>query len=255
MQQFQLIPKIFTGISFFLMLACIESSSAYWVQKNGLIEFSFSWSSENYNSKIRFELPEKDVLQSYKKIKPVEGSNAEKIKIMEELYVHSVGEKKIRLELERFVMEDLENIKPLAQELIRTSPDKSPRGLVKHTLSFVQSIPYSSTFATRTTSLTPIGVLVENKGDCDSKSSLLVCILTAMNINSRLLEIPGHMMVGVDIPLESNEAYFQSQGDIKYIVAETTIRNLPLGVWDNNHLGKPVKCIEPYKPKPPKIKD
>jgi hypothetical protein len=224
-----------------------------WKKRYDTIEFTFSWRNGDFLSDIRFRIPLETVLKSYNKIKPVEGTNAQKIKIMEELYVHDHKERTIRLELERFVEEDSEPLKPLATALMVSSPDKSKRGLAKHALSFVQSIPYGTVFKTRTTSLTPIGVLIENRGDCDSKSSLLVSILKGMGIDSLLLDIPSHMMVGIDIPIEDHEAYFLDESGKKWVVAETTIEGLPMGVWDKKHFGKPAKAIPPYRPKPPKI--
>jgi transglutaminase-like putative cysteine protease len=239
-----------------IVIYSVETGRCAWKRKYDQIEFSYRWTTPKYQSEIKFRIPTKIVEESYSKIKPVEGSNAQKIAIMKETYVHDTNRKNnIRLELERFVHEDSEHLKPLANALIVSSPDKSPRGLVAHALSFVQSLPYSTTFRTRTTSLTPIGVLVENKGDCDSKSSLLVAILNGMGIKAILLDIPGHMMVGVDIPIESGEAYFEGADSKKYLIAETTIQNLPLGTWDDKHLGKPVRAIESYKPKPPKLQD
>lgn len=233
----------------------INQSLGAWKKKHDMIEFSFSWGTKEYDSDIKFRLPLKKVLESYRKIKPVIGSNAERIKIMEELYVHDHQNRKLRLELERFISDDTETLKVLANTLIVSAPDKSRRGIAKHALSFVQSIPYSTTFQTKTTSLTPMGVLLENKGDCDSKSSLLVTILNGMGIESLLLDIPGHMMVGINLPINDGEAYFSGNDGKKYLIAETTLQNLPMGVWDKNHLGKPVRVIKPYKPKPPNLKD
>lgn len=251
------VSNLQSGVLTILILTTIviTHSQAAWKKKYNMIEFSFSWATPKYKSDIKFRIPTIEVVNSYNKIKPVKGSNAEKIKIMEELYVHGDKKGQIRLELERFVEEDSKTLKVLSTALIVSAPIKSPRGLASHALSFVQSVPYSTNFKTGTTSLTPIGVLVENVGDCDSKSSLLVAILNGMSIEARLLDIPGHMMVGISIPIEDNEAYFLDIDDKKYLVAETTIINLPMGVWDKNHFGKPVKAIKPYKAKPPKLSD
>jgi transglutaminase-like putative cysteine protease len=242
-----------TFATIILFYLCPEDARSSWKQKYNTIEFYFTWEDRVGQFESKFRLPKVDVLRSYNKIKPVRGNNAQKIKIMEELYVHDTEKKAIRLELERFVEEDSPTLKPLSNSLLLTSPDKTPRGLASHALGFVQSLPYGTQFKTKTTSLTPIGVLVENKGDCDSKSSLLVAILKGMGINSRLLELPEHMVVGIEVPINLNDAYYQCPDGKKYVVAETTVRNLPLGIWDTRQLGKPIREIKPYKAKPPKL--
>lgn len=238
-----------------LFFLCPEDGKSAWKQKYNTIEFYFTWTTRDGQYDSKFRLPKVDVIKSYNKIKPVQGNNAQRIKIMEELYVHDHKNKTIRLELERFIEEDSPTLKPLADSLLLSAPDKTPRGLASHALGFVQSLPYTTQFKTKTTSLTPIGVLVENKGDCDSKSSLLVAILNGMGIESRLLEIPGHMIVGIEAPMYLSDAYYQCPEGKKYIVAETTVKNLPLGIWDKKQLGKPVREIKPYKAKPPKLTD
>jgi transglutaminase-like putative cysteine protease len=172
---------------------------------------------------------------------------------MKELYVHEPDGKNIRLEVERFIEEDSEWVAPLADALLKTSPDRSPRGLATHALHFVQSIPNSTNFSTGTSYLTPLGVLFENKGDCDSKSSLLASILSNLGIKWTLLDTPKHMVIGIAVPRQSNDAYYS--GDLDYIVGETTIKNFPLGRWAPNQTDQRIKTIGPAKPKPPKLID
>lgn len=123
----------------------------------------------------------------------------------------------IRFHYEKFITQDSPHLKELAQSLNNTAPDKSKRGLAEHTLAFVQSIPYSTDFKNKAGYITPIQVILENKGDCDSKSALMAAILNQLGIDSKLLDYPNHILIAVDVPRYKDDSFLPENG---FVLAE-----------------------------------
>lgn len=92
---------------------------------------------------------------------------------------------------------------PIANAIKRKTRNMNTRQKVNYVLGFLQSIPYD-TLQNRYTSngagfQTPYGLLVHNKGDCDTKSVAAAALLRNLFPNLRivLVHVPGHAFVGL----------------------------------------------------------
>lgn len=79
-------------------------------------------------------------------------------------------------------------------------------------LAFLQEIPYEippDTAAGRTIDgfWVPTEVLVNDHGDCDSKSAAFAALWRHLDTALILISIPGHMLVGVEVPPGPGEAF------------------------------------------------
>lgn len=121
-------------------------------------------------------------------------------------------------------VDDLKTVKPVILEKVTV---KNIRKVTNFILGFVQNIPYE-TLQSRATSSgagfnTPLRLLWENKGDCDSKVTLTVALLRALmpRIKIVLIFIDKHAIFGIDIPAESNETTVLFEGTT-YLLADPT---------------------------------
>lgn len=94
-------------------------------------------------------------------------------------------------------------------------------------LSFIQSIPYY-TLETRdgyrgAGFMTPIQVLRNNMGDCDSKATLFAAtVLSAkLPINIRIVYIPEHAFVAMNIPAQAGQETIEVKNQ-QWVVADPT---------------------------------
>jgi hypothetical protein len=99
------------------------------------------------------------------------------------------------------------------------------RKVINNVLSFHQSIPYNNLTDKNDSSgagfSTPLRLLHENKGDCDTK---LVSINTVIkniypDIKSIAVIVPGHAFIGFSIPVKKGDKFIKYNG-VKYIMAE-----------------------------------
>lgn len=129
-------------------------------------------------------------------------------------------------------VDDLKTIKPI---ILETVSIKNIRKVTNYVLAFVQSIPYS-TLESRVSSSgagfnTPLKVLWENQGDCDSKATLTVALLRALmpRIPMRLIFIEQHALIAIAIPEMADEVTIVEDG-ISFVLADPTgPALLPLG--------------------------
>ncbi|GAA5139351.1 hypothetical protein [Thalassotalea piscium] len=121
-------------------------------------------------------------------------------------------------------VDDLQSLKPVILEKVTV---KNIRKVTNFILGFVQSIPYE-TLQSRATSSgagfnTPLRLLWENKGDCDSKVTLTVAMLRALmpRIKIALIFIDNHAIFGIDVPAQGNETTVLFEGTT-YLLADPT---------------------------------
>jgi hypothetical protein len=101
------------------------------------------------------------------------------------------------------------------------------REFVDFTLNWLQTIPYD-TLENRLSSngsgfAAPRQLLLNNKGDCDSKSTLFLALLKSYNprLPSKMFFLPNHALVGVSLkPNKADEQIIQN--NVSYILAEPT---------------------------------
>jgi hypothetical protein len=135
-----------------------------------------------------------------------------------------IGIKPDHVRIANMVVKELKPIKPNVLEEVSI---KNIRRVTNYVLGFVQSIPYS-TLESRVTSSgagfnTPLKLLWENQGDCDSKVTLTAAMLRTLmpRIKMVLVYIDQHAFLGIDIPAEANEVTIYFNG-VTYLLAEPT---------------------------------
>lgn len=99
--------------------------------------------------------------------------------------------------------------------------------LAQIALAYVQAIPYQipdEPFGL----LAPPLVVMNQRGDCDSKALLLYMLLNSLGIETVILSSKAHKhsMVGIALPTEGTSFRWKGR---KYAFAEVTAKNAPLG--------------------------
>ncbi|MDR7665905.1 hypothetical protein RG963_08995 [Methanosarcina sp. Z-7115] len=116
-------------------------------------------------------------------------------------------------------------------------------------ISFVQSLNYTSDLASSGYDQYPrfpYETLYISGGDCEDTSILCVAILQEMGYDAVLLELPGHMALGIKCDPEQKCKSFEYKGSDYYYV-ETTGRNWQIGEIPDEYAGQPVQVIPVYR--------
>jgi uncharacterized membrane-anchored protein YhcB (DUF1043 family) len=106
--------------------------------------------------------------------------------------------------------------------------------------SFVQNLHYLTDDTTGFDEYPkfPVESLVDKGGDCEDTSILLSHMLEAMDIDTALLTLPGHMAVGVEV--NASGAHWDV-GNTTYYYLETTVAGWEIGSIPIEHIGKSVE--------------
>jgi hypothetical protein len=106
------------------------------------------------------------------------------------------------------------------------------RSVVNDIIEFYQSIPYDTLLEDRGAGFsTPLRLLHENKGDCDTKLVAIAATLKALYPNMQIIAIvlPKHVLIGMKIPYTREDLKMMHKGE-PYVLAETAGPGLlPLG--------------------------
>jgi len=114
-------------------------------------------------------------------------------------------------------------------EALNKTAGSTMRSAISHYLDFIRTIPYSTQFSNKADFQTPIGMLIENKGDCDTKSIAFASLMSNFDISVIFILLQDHMLVGMAIPAELGDATLVIDGKV-YVLAETAGPALiPLG--------------------------
>jgi len=108
-------------------------------------------------------------------------------------------------------------MKPVAFALHRSSESK--RKFVERCLTFLQAIPFAEVFSNGLGFQTPVGMLAENRGDCDTKAAALAAMLYNYGIATIFVTVEKHMLVGVRIPAAAGDSIVKFNGS-SYVLAE-----------------------------------
>lgn len=142
-------------------------------------------------------------------------------------YQDGFGYTAIKPDHMRFAYESLPLISPIAQHIFDNYKNLPTRNIVSLLLSWVQSIPYSELEDRRSSHgagfSPPNRLLMENQGDCDSKSVLLLSVLRSLfpKVGLILILVPNHALVGIQIPYQQDDDYIELDGNY-YVLAEPT---------------------------------
>jgi len=215
----------------FLCSVCCASAAGYpqgrsYKQNNDVCSFVFAW--DVY--KIGFDVGLADTLREINKIRPWTQLSPQERRDLYEAMPPSKGQsvQMVQINYPKRVKESQGALSGLAKALKLSAPQKDDRSLAIHALRFVQSIPYSTKFSNKADYQTPVGILVENRGDCDSKSVLLAGILANWGIDTIFIQLRDHMLLGICVPSFGDERVIRLSGQ-EFAVAETTITGWKLG--------------------------
>lgn len=109
---------------------------------------------------------------------------------------------------------------PLAQALLAVAGGADERSRVALALSYFQAVPYdelSDRVRNGGYDYAPPPTLTDlNRGDCDSKSVALACVLRAVTPGrlSAMALMPGHAILGVDLPWREGDAWVRREGRV-----------------------------------------
>ena len=118
----------------------------------------------------------------------------------------------------------------------------SPRAFINASLNWLQTIPYD-TLQDRSTSngagfQTPYGLMLGNRGDCDTKATALASLIHAAypTIPLAIIYVPEHAFLGVGLPQEANDYALRTapeDGGCIFVLADATgPARIPLGYID-----------------------
>lgn len=147
------------------------------------------------------------------------------------------GENGIRPDYARLIEESSSELGDVAEALLQLAGGEQadPRTRLQWLLLFVQTIPYQ-TLQSRdglrgSGFLLPRQVLLENRGDCDSKSALLASLWRYLqpDIPSRMVLVPEHALLALALPAAPGEETLTVDGQPWLLVEPTGPAVLPVG--------------------------
>ncbi|MGY3896715.1 transglutaminase domain-containing protein [Aeromonas enterica] len=144
-------------------------------------------------------------------------------------FTPSDGMPAIKQDHVRIALESRSELAPLAEQLKQagTTETEARQKTVAHMLDFVQAIPYqlldSQSGRSGKGFLSPRQVLEQNRGDCDSKVTLMAAMLAQLfpELKQAMVFVPGHALLGVALPANPGEATLSWEGET-YLLMEPT---------------------------------
>ena len=147
------------------------------------------------------------------------------------------GQPAIKQDHVRIALESRAELAPLAEQLEQegATETEARQKTVTHMLDFVQAIPYqlldSQSGRSGKGFLTPRQVLEQNRGDCDSKVTLMAALLAQLfpDLKQAMVFVPGHALLGVALPAQAGEATLSWEGETYLLLEPTGPATLPPG--------------------------
>lgn len=143
-------------------------------------------------------------------------------------YVTPNGQIGIRHDHARYTRLSVPALKPIVDGIkqMQINPQDS-REFISILMSWIQSIPYSRLenriYSNGAGFVAPRDLLQYNRGDCDSKSTLMAAILKAYspNINLKMVYLPEHALLALAMPAKPKESTIVYKGT-QYVLLEPT---------------------------------
>jgi hypothetical protein len=120
---------------------------------------------------------------------------------------------------------------PVVQAVRAQTAGRSQREVIDFVMGWLQSIPYdtlTSRYATTGSGggagyQTPYGLILNNKGDCDTKAVALLAIVHALypELPLAMVYVPGHAFAGIGVPQGPHD-YALGLGDAVVVLADPT---------------------------------
>lgn len=137
----------------------------------------------------------------------------------------------------KLITNSVQTLQPLANALRQAAPLSTPETLAAFVLAFIQALPYKSDALTTPFDEAwrmPLQTLVDQEIDCEDSAILYASLLSALGLDSVLILVPRHVMVGV--AGNFNGAYLKFQGKAYYL-AETTGLSWKIGQMPTEYKG------------------
>lgn len=139
-----------------------------------------------------------------------------------------LGQEGVKPDHVRYLVESRDLVLPAAQAIYdKMEPGSDSRDYVNLLMSWIQSIPYNE-LEDRLVSngsgyFSPVEVLTNNLGDCDSKTTLAASLMRSLlpNLPMVLIFLPDHALLGANLAHRSNEQTLKIDG-VDYLLMEPT---------------------------------
>lgn len=143
-------------------------------------------------------------------------------------FTNEIGQSAIKQDHRRYAIESSQNISSIVSAIKeQLNNPNNPRDFIDFTLSWLQAIPYD-TLDDRISSngsgfAAPRQLLLNNKGDCDSKSTFFLALLKSYNpkLSAKMIFLPNHALVGITLKANKTDERIM-QSNLSYILAEPT---------------------------------
>ena len=173
-------------------------------------------------------------------------------------YVHNnyykyIDEKSIRPDHARIARKYVSSMRPVAQAIANEVNSSDLRDRANFALSFIQAIPYdvlkSRYFSNGAGFRMPYGLLMGNKGDCDTKSVAFASILRSFYPKLRMLMIyiPNHAFIGLALKPKAGDKYITIDGTPFVLAEPVGPRQSYIGKIADNSLAKLQKSDYSYE--------
>ena len=147
------------------------------------------------------------------------------------------GQLAVKQDHVRIALESRSTVAPLAEQLKQqgSSEPEARQKTVAEMLAFIQSIPYKQLDSLNGRQgkgfLTPRQVLEQNRGDCDSKVTLMAAMLAQLfpELKQAMVFVPGHALLGVALPAKPGEATLSWEGETYLLMEPTGPAQLAMG--------------------------
>lgn len=143
-------------------------------------------------------------------------------------FKNEFGQDFIKQDHKRYALESADGMQAIVTEIKKhLSNPRSPNEFIDFALSWLQAIPYD-TLENRASSngsgfASPRQLLLDNKGDCDSKSTLFLALMNAYNpkLQTSMVYLPNHALVGVVLKPKDDQQFITDDG-VRFVLAEPT---------------------------------
>ncbi len=152
------------------------------------------------------------------------------------MYENHLGQSGVIPDHIRYINENRSVVLPLAQALYEQLLEGSDsRDYLNILLSWVQSIPYDTLedrlVSNGTGFFTPVEVLINNLGDCDSKATLTASLLRSLlpDLSMAIVYLPEHAVLAVNLGQRADEFNIMVRGAPHVLLDPTGPAQLKLG--------------------------
>lgn len=216
----------------------IQQAIAFRLRKKPIkgVRISFQKQGEQYRLKL-IGRKDEDIQNAEQQIAKIR--HEETNRYFEENYYHRFTTHDLQYGIKpdhvRIANLSVDDLKPLKDIFLSKFSIQNVRNATDYTLSFVQSIPYS-TLESRLSSSgagfnPPAQVIWQNQGDCDSKVTLTAALLRMLmpRIKMVLVFIDQHALIGIEAPVQAGDEHI-IVNEVTYVLAEPTgPRQMTLG--------------------------